>query len=187
MSDESIGRFPASQLQAKGGEISCIIFENPSVGLERSVFWTVRLEFEPIGEEDEISMTCEWIPWEFRHWKELDGASLTAEGDDEMIEGSFYVCEHDPMEKVTLSLRHVRDHLFELSMEMLVDYSGSEHSDPEPQLVVKGSAVVPFTGLSLGDGISFDEAAKLIDTSAFESEASKNEFGMPYFKPKPLQ
>lgn len=184
MSDESVGRFPASQLRAKGGKISCLIFENPSIGLERSAFWCVRLEFEPVGDEDETSMTCEWIPWKFRHWKELDGASLTADGDDEMVEGSFYVCEHDPMEKVSLSVRHVRDNLFELSMEMVVDYNGSEYSDPEPHLEVKGSAVVPFKGLYLGEGINLADAADFIDILAFESEPSKNKFGMPYFKPK---
>ena len=184
---EFVGHFPASQLRAKGGDITCTVFENPSVGLERSVFWSVRLEFEPIGEEDETSMTCEWIPWKFQHWKELDRVSLTADGDDEIIEGSFYVCGHDPMEKVSMSLRHVRDNLFELSMEMVVDYNGSEFSDPEPHLVVKGCAVVPFTGLYLGEGINLEEVADLIDISAYESEPLENGFGMLYFKPKPLQ
>lgn len=182
---ESAGRFPASELKAKGGEISCTLFENPNVGLERSLFWSLTLVFEPVGEEDETSMTCEWIPWNFRHWKELDGATLSAEYDeDEMIEGSFYVCGHDAMEKVSLSVHHVQDNLFKLEMEMVVDYSGSEFSDPEPHLTVKGTAVVPFKGLYLGDGISLDAAAEFIDPSAFEREPSKNEFGVSYYKPK---
>ena len=181
---ESVGRFPASELQAKGGEIYCTIFENSNVGLERSLFWSLSLVFEPIGEENETSMTCEWIPWKFRHWNELDGATLTAEYGDDGIEGSFYVCEHDPMETVTLVVRHVRENLFELTMEMTVDYNGSEFSDPEPHMIVKGCAVVPFVGLYLGQEISYDDASEFVDLSAFEREPSKNQFGASYYKPK---
>lgn len=184
MSDESVGRFPASELQAKGGEIVCQVFENSTIGLERGLFWTVQLEFEPIGKESESAMTCDWIPWKFRHWKELDGATLAIDGDDEMVEGSFYVCGHDPMERVSLSIRHVRDNLFELSMAMTVDYNGSEFSDPEPHLEVKGCTVVPFNGLYLGEGINLEEVADFVDLSAYESVPSKNKYGVSYFKPK---
>jgi len=129
-------------------------------------------------------MTCDWIPWKFRHWKELDGVTLTAKYGEDGIEGSFYVYEHYPMENVTLAIRHIRDNLFELEMEMIVDYNGSEYSAPESYLVVKGCAVVPFVGLYLGKEISFDEATEFIELSAFECEASKNEFGRDYYKPK---
>ena len=182
--NESVVRFPASGLRAKGGKIHCIVFENSSIGLERSLFWSLTLVFEPIGKESETSMTCEWIPWKFRHWKELDGATLTAKyGEDDIIEGSFYVCGHNPMETVTLAIRHVRENLFELKMDMVVDYNGSEFSDPEPNMVIKGCAVVPFVGLYLDEGISFDDASEFVDLLAFESEPSKNEFGVPYYKP----
>ena len=181
---ESVGRFPALDIQAKGGEIYCTVFENPNVGLERSLFWTLCLEFEPIGKEDETSMTCEWIPWKVRRWQDLDGATLTTEYGEHGIEGSFYVCGHDPMETVTLAVHHVRENFFELKMEMTVDYNGSEFSDSEPHMIVKGCAIVPFIGLYLGQGISFDDASKFIDLSGFESDLSMNEFGVSYYKPK---
>jgi len=181
---KSVGRFPASEVRAKCGEIYCMVFGNPNVGLERSLFWSLSLEFEPIGEENETSMTCEWIPWKFRCWKDLDGATLTAKYGDDGIEGSFYVCEHDLMETVTLSIRHVRENFFELKMEMTVDYRGSKFSDPEPHMLITGCAIVPFIGLYLDEGICFDDASKFVDLSVFECEPSKNEFGIPYYKPK---
>jgi len=181
---ESVGRFPASELRAKGGKIHCTVFENPYTGLERSLFWSLTLNFEPVGEEDETSMTCEWVPWKFRHWMELDGAILTAEYGDDGIEGSFYVCEHDLMETVTLTVRHVRENLFELQMKMSIDYHGSEFSSPEQNMVVEGCAVVPFVGFYLGKGISFDDASEFVDLSVFMHEPSTNEFGTLYYKPK---
>lgn len=183
--NESVRRFPASDLRACGGEIYCTISENPDVGLKRSLFWSLTLDFEPVGENGETSsMTCEWIPWKFRHWKELDGATLTGNYGEEGIEGSFYVCEHDLMETVTLTVRHVRENLFELEMEMVVDYKGSEFSDPEPHMHVKGCAIVPFVGLYLGEGISFDEASEFVDLYAFDCEPLKNKYETPFYKPK---
>ena len=140
-------KFPNAELQATGGEITCSVFENALTGLKRSLFWSLTLEFAPTDNENTITMTCDWIPWKFRHWKEMDGATLSAKYGHDGIEGSFYVCEHDLMETVSLSIHHVRDHFFKLDMEMVVDYGGSEFSDPEPHMLVRGSAVVPFKGL----------------------------------------
>ena len=215
--NDSTERFPAAKLHANGGSISCLVFENPYVGLNRSLFWSLNLDFAPVENEGCSSITCEWIPWKFRHWLELDGATLFATSDtlvrklqrtllilpklffnkigkslfgfssksnDDMIEGSFYVCEHDPMKKVSASITHVRDNLFELEMEMVVDFNGSEYSSPEPNLLVRGKAVVPFQGLYLTQGIDLEQASEFIDISAFEPQPSKNEYGMPYYKPK---
>lgn len=182
--NESAGRFPASELRTKGGEIYCSIFENPSIGLKRSLFWALTLFFEPVGKECETVMTCEWIPWTFRRWMELDGVSLTIEQGENGIEGSFYVCGHNPMKKATIAVRHVRGNFFEMEMEMTVEYLGSEFSSPEPYMTVKGCTVVPFAGLYLGAGISFDDVSEFIDLSVFEHEPSNNKFGVPYYKPK---
>ena len=182
--DNTDMRFPASELRASGGEIYCMVFENKNTGLARNLFWSLTLNFEPVGQESYVSMTCDWIPWKLRRWKELDGVKLASQYGEDGIEGSFYVCEHDLMENVSLSLQYVRENLFRLEMEMTVDYQGSEFSDPEPHLLVKGCAIVPFVGLYLGQGIDLTDAAEFLNLSAFESEPSNNEYGKPYYKAK---
>jgi len=89
--------FPADKLKANGGEIYAHIFENSMVGLQRNLFWTITLEFEPINYEDEdweCSMTCEWVPWRIRDWRDLHNLELKVGPDDRLIESSFYMVEH---------------------------------------------------------------------------------------------
>jgi hypothetical protein len=178
--------FSTQKLQARGGYIYCLVFENEAVGIKRNLFWSFSLEFEPIGNESEMIMTCEWVPRQFRHWKELDGLIFQADYDENGIEGSFYVCGHDAMKHVSVSVQYTQNNFFELAMEMSVDFQGSEFFKPEPDLLVKGCAVVPFRGLFLGQGIGLSDAEKYIDITSFESEPSKNEFDVPYYKPKYL-
>lgn len=56
--------FPANRLQAKAGGIAGQVFENPSVGVERNLFWAPSLPFAPLihgAEEVRPLLQCEWM------------------------------------------------------------------------------------------------------------------------------
>ena len=70
------------------------------------MFWSVFMEFKPIryaGCKFECAILCDWIPWNARDWRELDGTSLEVEfrkgGSVKMgpktVEASFYMTAHD--------------------------------------------------------------------------------------------
>jgi hypothetical protein len=142
--------FPADKLKASGGGIYAHIFENSFTGIPRNLFWSVTLKFEPVkyeGEEWECSMTCEWIPWRIRDWRNLHNLELKVGRDDQLIESSFYMVEHDEGKETSLSLRHREGHLFNVRMSMVVDFTGFTGRDRNPEMSVAGEALVPFEGV----------------------------------------
>mgnify|MGYP003575426195 CR=1 FL=1 len=142
--------FPADKLKAKGGEIYAHIFENRRVGISRSIFWSITLEFEPISyarEDWKCSMTCEWIPWRIRDWRDLHDLELKVAPDDPLIESSFYLVEHDRGKETELLLQRHEGHLFKVRMSMIVDFTGLTGEDENPEMFVAGETIVPFKGV----------------------------------------
>lgn len=142
--------FPADKLKANGGEIHAHIFENSMVGLQRNLFWSITLEFEPINYEDgdwECSMTCEWIPWRIRDWRDLHNLELKVEPDDQLIESSFYMVEHDRGKEAKLLVQRHEGNLFKVRMSMTVDFTGLTGEDRNPEMFVVGETIVPFRGV----------------------------------------
>jgi hypothetical protein len=147
---EELTMFPADKLKASGGGIHAHLFENSLTGISRNLFWSVRLGFEPIkyeGDEWECSMTCEWIPWRIRDWRNLHNLELRVGGDDQLIESSFYMAEHDEGRETSLRLQHQEGHLFKVRMSMVVDFTGYTGRDRNPEMSVAGEALVPFKGV----------------------------------------
>ena len=142
--------FPAHKLKATGGEIYAHIFENSLVGLPRNLFWSITLEFEPIRyerEDWECSMTCEWIPWRIRDWRGLHNLELKVEPDDQLIESSFYLVEHDRGKETDLLVERHEGNLFKVRMSMIVDFTGFTGKDKNPEMFVTGETTVPFKGV----------------------------------------
>jgi hypothetical protein len=142
--------FPADKLKANGGEIYAHIFENSLTGLPRNLFWSVTLEFEPIRyehEDWECSMTCEWIPWRVRDWRDLHNLELKVGPDNQPIESSFYMVEHDRGKETNLLLQRHEGNLFKARMAMTVDFTGLTGRDENPEMFVAGETIVPFKGV----------------------------------------
>jgi hypothetical protein len=143
-------QFPANRLVPKGGDIYAHIFENSRTGLARGLFWSITIEFEPVdyGEEQfDCSTTCEWMNWPIRDWHDLDGKRLNALYGDDGIEASFYLTRHDSAKHVRLSIQRTSAADFQVSMAMTVNFSGYYGDDENPDLLVSGDVVIPFTGL----------------------------------------
>jgi hypothetical protein len=142
--------FPADKLTASGGEIYCHLFENPQVGVPRNVYWSIRIDFHPIhyeGQDWRCSMTCEWLTWPLRDWRELSGRSLNLNYGDRGSEASFYMCEHDLGKSTRLNIGARAGSSFDVAMEMVVDFAGYTGTDENPAMVVRGRATVPYTGV----------------------------------------
>ena len=142
--------FPSHLLKGNGGEIYAYVHENRLLGLERSLFWSVTVRFEPIvyeGERWECSMTCEWIPWPVRDWRGLDNVRLKVESDDQLIESSFYLVAHDLGTDTEVLLQRHEANLFRVRMSMTVDFTGLTGNDRNAVMVVAGEAIVPFQGV----------------------------------------
>lgn len=89
---------PAEKLVAAGGEVYCHLFENPRTGLPRNVYWSITIDFHPMEYDGKRfkrrSMTCEWLTWPLRDWRQLEGRSLDLKHGDGGSESSFYLWEH---------------------------------------------------------------------------------------------
>jgi hypothetical protein len=182
--------FPNDALTPKGGEIYCHIFENEHIGLARNLFWSIRVEFEPVqygADQFTCSMTCEWIPWPLRNWRELDGRRLVANYGERGIESSFYMTEHDTGTHTKIFLRHSRANVFTVKMDMEVDFHGYYGGDENPAMTVHAEVDVPFIGLLMTPGNLFPKpttptelrqvASEFVDLAAYVGPEMRRNHG----------
>lgn len=151
-------RLPVKSLKAVGGEMYAHIFENESTGLARNLFWAVSIDFAPIHYADselDCAMTCEWIPWPARDWRELDGEVLdvifnpdgTVKSGPPSVEASFYMTAHDPARRVSLKLNRNGGTKFAAAMDMVVDFHGYAGGDEDPNLLIAGQTEIAYRGV----------------------------------------
>jgi hypothetical protein len=142
--------FPANKLAASGGDIHCHLFENPRSGLARNIYWSITIDFQSIeyeGEDWQCSMTCEWLTWPLRDWRELGGQSLDLSYGDGGSESSFYMWQHDSGKSTRLHIGSRTGNSFDVTMQMVVDFAGYRGPDRNPAMLVRGRATVPYTGV----------------------------------------
>lgn len=159
-------RFPSEALVSKGGEIYCHVFENQYTGIARNLFWSVTVKFAPIqygNQRFDCSLTCDWIPWPVRNWRELDGRHLDVEYGENDIEASFYMTEHHLATRIRLSLAHQQANLFRVAVDLLVDFDGYYSGDEDPAMPVRGEMDIPFIGLLVNPGNLFPKPVNLSD------------------------
>jgi hypothetical protein len=141
---------PTHLLKPIGGEIYAHLFENPQQGVERSVFWSVTVDFEKFkyqSEDFDCCMTCEWIRWPIRDWRLLDGKELDVNYGDNGVEASFYRYQHHPASRATLSLRHVDGSRFNTKMSLAVLFGSVEANELQNPTLIEAEVILPFTGL----------------------------------------
>jgi hypothetical protein len=174
--------FPAEKLVASGGEIYCHLFENPHTGLARNVYWSIGIEFHPVDYEGRAwpcSMTCEWLTWPIRDWRQLEGQALDLSYGDGGSESSFYLWQHDTGKSTRLRIGPRSEERFEVEMLMVVDFAGYTGSDSNPAMEVRARAVLPYTGVIVVPGNLFPEpgtpgeavgaVAPYLDTALFKA------------------
>ncbi|HET6893072.1 MAG TPA: hypothetical protein VFH31_18345 [Pyrinomonadaceae bacterium] len=67
--------------------------------------------------------------------------------DDQLIESSFYLVEHDWGKETELFLQRHEANLFRVRMSMIVDFTSLTGNDKNSEMFVAGEAIVPFKGV----------------------------------------
>ncbi len=117
--------------EAETAEISGHLFENPSVGVPRGIYWSCTIGFAPIsaspeGEErDEgwpCTLLCDWITWPVRSWQEIHGLSLESCVGPLAVEASLYFFgQHQSLSRLELSFQRSQADRFRVRGSFLAD------------------------------------------------------------------
>lgn len=181
----------ASLIPSKA-EIYGHLFENALTGVTRNVFWNIDVEFQPVillGEEWTPRFACEWLVWPVREMDDLDGMSIEAAVQPDMVESTLYlVAEHHWVTTERLIIRRVGN-TYRLEAAIRVDIDTGED---RLQDLFEFSCDLEFTGvivvpdnfepkLSSSDGVT-SAMDPFVAIEAFESPIVD---GFRYlFKPK---
>jgi hypothetical protein len=132
---------------ADRGSISAHVFENISMGVQRSLFWSVTLPCSAVeweGDECATSLTCEWLRWPIRNWICLDGAALESVVAPREAECSFYFSEHHPVAVSSLKLTRIQGTTrFHVAIAGVLDLEGYGDLDTKGyEIAVQGEATL---------------------------------------------
>jgi len=146
--------FPTEKLIPVQGCIRAAIFEDPDAGLERDMYWGIDVEFAPMryrGERIKPLLSCEWMILDIMDWKLLEDAELSGEYED--IEASFFVWEHDLARNSRLEFLEREAATFTVRYHVVVEFSGSDEEDADPELAVDGELALPYLGFYIDRNI----------------------------------
>jgi hypothetical protein len=166
--------FPSSELRASGGQIYAQIFENRHSNFPRQLLWDVSVKFEPVrygGEDFTASLACGFIPWNFRDWRALAGASFEKQDQKRGAwAGTFYTGDHNPAHAVRLRLETRKGERFHVTIEMRVDLPEYDHFDQKHEARVAASLEIPFVGLYVVPENLFPKPTTLTDVQNVAAE-----------------
>lgn len=137
----------AAQFRVSGGSYYAHLFENPSAGVSRALYWSATVQFAAIdylGESWESSLTMEWLPLAARQFSGVHSATqqLFPAG-----EASLYLAQHHGIHDWRCTLAwdgHSSACLFDFDVSL--DFPGLD-KDPVPGLHLAGTAELAFDGL----------------------------------------
>jgi len=139
--------FPTDKLVPVQGCIRAVIFEDPTAGLDRDMYWGMDIEFAPLryrGEPIRPLLSADWMILDIMDWKLLDGAELAGEYED--IEASFFVWEHDLARRSQIRFLEREGAIFRIRYDIVVEFSGSDEEDADPELGLSAELALPYTG-----------------------------------------
>lgn len=157
-----------SSAQGRRGELHGHLFENPSTGVPRSLFWNLSLPCSPITweeEEWECAVQCEWLQWRVRDWTGLDGATLHTTSDPSAVECSIYFSAHHPVRLDSLSLKRIgHSARFEIALSGAFDLLGHRELDAQ-NIPLKLRGEVDFGGVIVVPGNFFPKPSEPADVN----------------------
>jgi hypothetical protein len=135
------------------------LFENPRMGVPRSVYWTCNVQFAPIVEdsdgtdEDHEGWPCtllvDWITWPVRSWKEIDGLTLAnCVGPLEPEASLYFFGQHQPLSSIELSFRRLFANHFSVQGRFMADLADLEGRILR-QVTAEFEVKAEFAGLSV--------------------------------------
>jgi len=177
--------FPVDKLVPVQGCIRALVFADPQAGAEQDLYWGIDIEFAPLryrGERVKPSLSCDWMLIDIRDWKSLEGAAL--EGDYDRIEASFHVWEPDFAQNSRIQFLERDGASFRVRYEMVVDFSGVDEADEDPNLTVTAELTLPYLGFHVDSEIlegrpgneekAKELAARYVDLSCYREPRIEN-------------
>jgi hypothetical protein len=146
---------------AKGGSYYAHLFENPSAGVPRALYWSFTVDFESIryvGGSWRSSFTVEWITLGAR---EFAGARSISSSSSPGAEASLYLAEHHPIDRWNgrVSWETSPPHCV-LDYDAQLDFRGLDR-DPVSGLHLTGKACLEFDGFIVVPGNLFPKPASI--------------------------
>ncbi len=135
-------RFPTERLRPRRGEIYAYVFRNNKAGLPLGVYWNFFLRFRRLrhrGDTLDIALLADWATPDVRDWRDLEGMALTGPA-ARVMEGSFYVGEHDPLTRMNIRIGERRGRAFRVHWDVTADFKGWFADEADPALRVTTSA-----------------------------------------------
>lgn len=177
--------FPYTKLKTKSGSIEAHIFESSYVGLNRDLFLDLHFDFLPIeyaSESWNCSFSCEWIKFPGGSWKNIEKINISSDC-LKQAEASFYMWQHDHCELEVFNISYMKDNLFKVHIEALVDFSGYFGGDENPKMPIKIDTIAPFNGFSVDRNLFFPKPNTADDAIKLASEFIKTDsFHLPIEK-----
>lgn len=172
-------RFPTERLRPRRGDICAYVYENNKAGVPLGVYWNFFLRFRRLrhrGDTLDIALLADWATPDVRDWRDLEGMALTGAA-ARMMEGSFYVGEHDPLTRMDIHIGERRGRAFRVHWDVTADFEGWFEDEADPELGVVTEAWMDFEGISLssdfllqadaGNREARDMYERFVDVSAF--------------------
>jgi hypothetical protein len=143
---------------ALNAEISGHLFENPSAGVPRGVYWSCNIDFAPIVRQGEdegaderwpCTLLCDWIAWPVHNWRKISGLTLESCVGPVAVEASLYFLnQHQWLSEIELSFQHSHDDRFRVRGRFAADLEDLEGN------ILKGTRAqfdleARFVGLSV--------------------------------------
>ena len=188
--------------KAETAEISGHLFENPSMGVPRGIYWSCNVDFAPIpnsvkSDEDDdegwpCTLLCDWITWPVRSWREIHGLTLESCVGPLAVEASlYYFGQHQPLSRIELSFQRSQADRFRVRGRFLADledFAGSTLRGVTSEFDLEGH----FVGLSVlpdnlfpkpkSEAQAIEALGKLADLQAYETPQWKEVSWL--FKPR---
>jgi hypothetical protein len=146
--------FPVDKLVPVQGCIRAAILEDPLAGVEQDMYWGIDVEFAPLryrGERIRPTMNCDLMILNIMDWRELTGAEIS--GDYDQLEASFQVWEHDLARSTKIRFLERDEATFRIRYDMVVEFSGMDEEDEEPELSLSAELTVPYVGFSIDSSL----------------------------------
>jgi hypothetical protein len=137
-------------LVPKAGSLYGHVFENRKSGVPLGLYWNIYVPFHDVQIGDEKmrpAVLIDWMTWNIRSWKELNGKGHLDIADLDFIEPSFYTFEHFPMNLIDIEISHKKEDVFKVYVKGLVEEMEGPNGNTWKNWDVDFEAEIKFDGI----------------------------------------
>ncbi|MEO7838751.1 MAG: hypothetical protein ABIU06_05325 [Anaerolineales bacterium] len=182
-------KIPVSNFKAKLGSMNAHLFHNPSIGLEPTLFYEIRIPLEPFAsglewEEQPVNteFQLDFLVFPVKDWRELNRKSYD-DISEENADASVYLgTAHNPVQIKHIYFEHLEQNKFRIECILLCNFAFERVANKE---TVKLSAEADFEGLKIRRSIIENKSTNnndianaishLVTLGAYESEPQIDE------------